>query len=63
MSAVNKVGGEEVESGVGDTIVRRKSVDKDWVVNGVKGCREIEKDEGRDFLFVGGKEKIILNSE
>ena len=63
MGAGNKVGGKKVESGVGDTIVGRKSVDKDWVVNGVKGRREIEKDEGRDFLFVGGKEKIILNSE
>jgi len=33
------------------------------MVNGVKGSGQVKKDKCRNFLLVGGKKKIIVNSK
>ena len=36
---------------------------EDVMINGIKGCRKIKKDEGGEFLFVHCQEKIVLDAE
>jgi hypothetical protein len=33
------------------------------MVYGVKGCGKVKKDKCRNFLLVGGKKKVIVNSK
>ena len=33
------------------------------MINSIKRCRKIEKDEGRDFFVFGIDEKVIMDSE
>ena len=45
---------DERESRGGNSKVEGQACEKDGVINGVKGGREVKEDEGRDRLFVHG---------
>lgn len=54
LSAIGEEGRKKGEGGAGESKVDREPGEEDGVVDGIKGCGEVEKDEGGDFLLIRG---------
>src|SRR6267154_520202 len=63
MSAVVEIGRKEGECRTGYAKVGSESGEKNMMIYGIKGRREIKKNKSGDLLLVDGEEEIIVDAE
>src|SRR6267154_2419385 len=63
MRAVVEIGRKERECRTGYVKVGGESGEKNMMIYGIEGRREIKKNKSRDLLLVDGEEEIIVDAE
>ena len=43
--------------------IEGKAGEKDAMVDGVKSCRQVQEDEGRDFIQTRGTKQVVMDSQ
>ena len=63
LGTVSKIRSEYAQGETRYTKSRREPGEKKLMVNGVKGCRKVQKYKGGWFTLVNCKKKVVLNAK